>query len=85
MAVEHEALKRSKLSKTSQHGERAPFVRFRRLDKDLAPKDETAQAKQEAKTSDLMNRLGFAELGLIRDFELCRFTHGYTKTPMSYR
>ena len=79
LSVEHEALKRSKLSKTSQHGERAPFVRFRRLDKDLAPKDETAQAKQEAKTSDLMNRLGFAELGLIRDFELCRFTHGYTR------
>ena len=79
LAVEHEALKRSKLSKTSNTGERAPFVRFRRLDKDLAPKDEKAQAKQEAKTADLMNRLGFAEFGLIRDFELCRFTHGYTR------
>lgn len=79
LAVEHEALKRSKLSKTSQSGERAPFVRFRRLDKDLAPKDEAAQAKQEEKTVDLMSRLGFAEFGLIRDFELCRFTHGYTR------
>jgi len=79
LAVEHEALKRSKLSKTSQAGERAHFVRFRRLDKDLAPKDPAVQAKQECKTADLMTRLGFAEFGLIRDFELCKFTHGYSR------
>jgi len=79
LAVEHEALFRSKVSRTSEDGARSPFVRFYRLDQDLAPKSNEAKTTQEAKTLELMSRLGFAELGLIREFELCRFTHGYSR------
>lgn len=79
LSVEHEALIRSKILRTVEDGARAPFVRFARLDQDLAPKREDAKRAQEVRTADLSSRLGFAELGLIRDFELCKFTHGYSR------
>ncbi|WP_243856576.1 hypothetical protein [Paraburkholderia sp. BL6665CI2N2] len=78
LAVEHEALDRGKLSSSSASG-RAPFVRFNHLDNDLAPKDAVAKASQEKETQRLMNKLGLVEFGLIREFDLCRFTHGYTR------
>ena len=78
LAVEHEALTRGKLSAPPDGG-RAKFVRFDHLDNDLAPKDVNGKAAQEAKTKKLMSNLGFADLGLIREFDLCRFTHGYTR------
>jgi hypothetical protein len=83
LSVEHEALMRSKVRATSELGARAPFVRFYKLDSDLAPKNERAKIAQEAKTLELMNKLGLTELGLIREFELCRFTHGYTRVSAS--
>lgn len=79
LAVEHEALVRSKVSRTAEDGVRAPFVRFYRLDQDLAPKNEQDKQAQETKTVELMGKLGLSELGLIREFELCRFTHGYSR------
>lgn len=78
LAVEHEALNRGKLT-ASTDGGRAKFVRFNHLDNDLAPKDAKAKAAQEAETQLLMGKLGIADLGLIREFDLCRFTHGYTR------
>ncbi|SEG10688.1 hypothetical protein [Billgrantia desiderata] len=78
LTVEHEALSRGKLSAATEGG-RAPFVRFNHLDNDLAPKDAAAKAAQERETQRLMNKLGMTELGLIREFDLCRFTHGYTR------
>lgn len=78
LAVEHEALKRGKLS-AAPDGGRAPFVRLNHLDTDLAPKDASAKATQEAETQRLMNKLGLSDIGLIREFDLCRFTHGYTR------
>lgn len=79
LSVEHEALTRSKLSRTAVRGERAPFVRFHHLDNDLAPKDEHDKIAQEQETRRLMGMLGMNELGLIREFDLCKFTHGYTR------
>lgn len=78
LTVEHEALTRGKLS-AAPDGGRAPFVRFNHLDNELAPRDATAKAAQEVETQRLMNKLGLADLGLIREFDLCRFTHGYTR------
>lgn len=78
LAVEHEALRRGKLSEPPQAG-RSAFVRFNHLDNDLAPKNEDAKNAQEAETQVLMTKLGMAELGLIQEFELCKFTHGYTR------
>jgi hypothetical protein len=79
LSVEHEALSRSKLTRTRDESGRSPFVRFQHLDRDLAPKDAGAKQQQELKTGQLMKQLGISELGLIRDFELCRFTHGFTR------
>lgn len=78
LAVEHEALERGKLSAPPDGG-RAKFVRFNHLDNDLAPKTMAAKAAQEPETQRLMGKLGFADLGLIREFDLCRFTHGYSR------
>ncbi|KHK59964.1 hypothetical protein PI86_05930 [Burkholderia sp. A9] len=78
LTVEHEALNRGKLS-AAPDGGRAKFVRFNHLDNDLAPKDASVKAAQEAQTQHLMTKLGIADLGLIREFDLCRFTHGYTR------
>jgi len=78
LAVEHEALASSKLNKATEGG-RSPFVRFNRLDKDLAPKSEVAKGRQETKTNELMAKLGLGDLGLVREFELCKFTHGYSR------
>lgn len=52
---------------------------FQHLDTDLAPPDPTVHREQQALTAKLMKRLGMKEAGLIRDFELCRFTHGYSR------
>ena len=78
LAVEHEALNRGKLAAPIEGG-RARFVRFNHLDKDLAPKTPEAKGHQEAETGRLMGKLGMTELGLIREFDLCRFTHGYSR------
>ena len=79
LSVEHEALRRNKLSRTAVRGERAPFVRFHHLDNDLAPKDEHDKIAQEQETRRLMGMLGMNELGLIRGVRPCKFTHGYTR------
>lgn len=79
LAVEHEALSQSKLGATVTLEGRAPFVRFNRLDNDLSPKTETARTAQQLVTERLMAQAGMADLGLIREFDLCRFTHGFTR------
>ncbi|ABM39977.1 hypothetical protein [Polaromonas naphthalenivorans] len=79
LAVEHEALNRSKLSATAGLEGRAPFVRFNHLDKDLSPSTEALRTEQQQATTRLMGLLGMAEIGLIREFDLCRFTHGFTR------
>lgn len=79
LAVEHEALSRSKLDSLVTLDGRAQFVRFSHLDKDLSPKTEVVKAKQESTTQRLMSAAGMADFGLIREFDLCRFTHGFTR------
>jgi hypothetical protein len=79
LAVEHEALSQSKLDATVTLEGRAPFVRFNRLDKDLSPRTEAARAHQQSMTERLMAQAGMAEFGLIREFDLCKFTHGFTR------
>lgn len=79
LSVEHESLSRSKLSATSLLDGRAPFVRFDRLDRDLAPHSEQELVAQQQVTERLRDALGMADIGLIREFDLCRFTHGYSR------
>lgn len=79
LSVEHEALWRSKLTKTSVAEGRSPFVRFTQPDKDLAPRTQAELDAQKATTARLLEALGMAEMGLVREFDLCRFTHGFTR------
>lgn len=78
LAVEHEALNRGKIS-APLDGRRAKFVRFDHLDNDLAPKQQADKEAQERVTASLKRKLGMVDIGLIREFDLCRFTHGYTR------
>lgn len=79
LAAEHEALSRSKIHATNPVDGRSPFVRFTHLDKDLAPRSKADLASQQDRTSQLLRTLGVEDMGLIREFDLCRFTHGYTR------
>jgi len=79
LAVEHEALKRYKLSAPVMGSGRRPFVRFDALDNDLAPQDKDEQQRQETSTRTLLSRLGLKTMGLIREFDLCRFTYGFSR------
>lgn len=79
LMVEHEALSRSKLkAPTSDYGRR-PFVNFAYPDQDLSPKDEIGRRIQQAETAKYLGKLGFKTMGLIREFDLCRFTYGYSR------
>lgn len=79
LAVEHEALSRSKIHAANPADGRSPFVRFVHPDKDLAPRTKAELSIQQARTSQLLGLLGISDMGLIREFDLCRFTHGFTR------
>lgn len=79
LAIEHEALAQSKLTAPSNSSGRRPFVRFDVLDKDLRPKDDAECASQEVETRNLLTQLGVSTMGLIREFDLCKFTYGYSR------
>jgi hypothetical protein len=79
LAVEHEALRRSKLTKLSVADGRSPFVRFTEPDRDLAPRTKAELDAQKLTTARMLSALGLAEMGLVREFDLCRFTHGFTR------
>ncbi|MCC5812931.1 MAG: hypothetical protein JJU06_21415 [Ectothiorhodospiraceae bacterium] len=78
LAVEHEALERGKL-KVGDAGNKQTFVRFTAMDNDLSPKDPAEKAAQEQETRRLMGQMGIEDMGLIREFDLCQFTYGYSR------
>jgi hypothetical protein len=79
LAVEHEALKQGTIEVATLPGAKAPFVHFSAPDRSLGPKDKDELAKQQDRTQRLLAKLGVSRAGLIREFELCRFTHGFTR------
>lgn len=79
LAVEHEALKQNRLTRAVPTGSRRPFVRFDALDAHLGPENLDERVRIEEATRRRMNQLGIAEMGLIREFDLCRFTFGFTR------
>ena len=79
LAVEHEALRTNRLDRAAADGGRRPFVRFNALDAHLSPESAAEKARLEGETDRRMKQLGMAELGLVREFDLCRFTYGYTR------
>ncbi len=79
LSVEHAMLKRARLDVNETIGGKRRYVSFKRLDNDLSPEslDETAALERAAR--DRLARLGVADMGLIREFDLCRFSFGYTR------
>lgn len=79
LTVEHFALERNKLNVAAAANGRRQFVPFNLLDKDLGPENEREKASLEAETSALFRQLGVEKMGLVREFDLCRFSFGHSR------
>lgn len=79
LSVEHATLKSTKLDVETRSGGKKPYVSFTRLDEDLAPEDKDRTNQVEVDTRNLLDKLGVEDMGLVRDFELCRFSFGYSR------
>ena len=79
LAVEHRALEETKLNPALRSAGKSNFVRFDELDEDLSPSDAQKQRQLETHTRQALNGLGIDVMGLIREFDLCRFTFGYSR------
>jgi len=79
LAVEHAALKSTRLDVETRTNGKKPFVSFTRLDEDLAPEDKDKTDQVQRATCALLDKLGLQDMGLIREFDLCRFSFGYSR------
>lgn len=79
LSVEHAMLKRARLDVTESESGKRRYVSFKQLDEDLAPDSPNERHELEAVARARMTSLGIADMGLIRDFELCRFSFGYSR------
>ena len=79
LALEHKALLETKLDVDARVGGKRAFVNFRDLDEDLSPGEATGKGEMERETGEMLQLLGIETMGLIREFDLCRFSFGYTR------
>ena len=79
LAVEHAALQETRLEVETKVNGRKPYVSFTRLDEDLAPEEHDQTDRKQKETSILLTKLGLADMGLIREFDLCKFSFGYSR------
>ena len=79
LGIEHATLKSTRLDVETKTNGKKPYVSFTRLDEDLAPEDRDQTEKQQVETRDLLDKLGIEDMGLIREFDLCRFSFGYSR------
>ena len=79
LAIEHATLKETRLNVEKLIAGKKPYVSFKHLDSDLSAEmlEDTHEAEWE--TSARLVQLGIADMGLIREFELCRFSFGYSR------
>jgi len=83
LAIEHAALKSTRLDVEAKNNGKKPYVSFTRLDEDLAPEDKDNKCHVQSLTQELLDKLGFEDMGLIREFDLCRFSFGYSRMESS--
>jgi len=83
LGIEHATLKASRLDIETRTGGKRPYVSFARLDEDLAPEDRDEAVRQQETTRALLDRLGLEDMGLIREFDLCKFSYGYSRMEAS--
>jgi len=79
LAIEHAALRTTRLEVETRIGGKRPYVSFARLDEDLAPADRGEAERQQSATRSLLERLGLKDMGLVREFDLCKFSFGYSR------
>ncbi len=79
LAVEHAMLKQTRLDVTETVGGKRRYVSFKNLDADLSPENDVQTAELEGITRERLALLGIADMGIIREFELCRFSFGYSR------
>jgi hypothetical protein len=80
LALEHAVLSRTVLDAPPDAYNRRSFVSFTHPDADLDPNDGSGVDDSVAHTiQQKLDQLGIARMGLIRQFELCRFTYGYSR------
>lgn len=79
LSIEHQTLDDSRLAVKRQTLGKRPFVPFTQLDEDLSPVTTFEKEKQEADAARMLKLLGIERMGLIRDFELCKFSFGYSR------
>ncbi len=79
LAVEHAALKSTRLDVETRMNGKKPYVSFTRLDEDLSPENKDQKDQAQSTTRTLLDKLGLEDMGLIREFDLCRFSFGYSR------
>ena len=79
LSIEHATLDATRLAVESRVNGKKPYVSFTRLDEDLAPESDDERDALQAETQFALTRLGLADMGLIREFDLCRFSFGYSR------
>ena len=73
LAIEHKLLSQARLNIAGE------YVSFKKLDRDLSPEAEEEKEKLEQAAQERFAALGIADMGLIRKFDLCRFSFGYSR------
>jgi len=73
LAIEHKLLSQARLNISSE------YVSFKSLDKDLSPETDEEKRKLESVVLKRLSALGIEDMGLIRKFDLCRFSFGYSR------
>jgi hypothetical protein len=79
LAIEHATLRSTRLDVETRTNGKKPYVSFTRLDEDLAPEDKDQTDQVQAATRALLDKLGIEDMGLVREFDLCRFSFGYSR------
>ena len=79
LSVEHAVLESTRLAVERRDRGKKPYVSFSRLDDDLAPEGSDDREADQRRTQQLLRDLGLADMGLIREFELCRFSFGFSR------
>lgn len=83
LGVEHAALQETRLEVETKNNGKKLYVSFSRLDEDLSPEDNDQTEKQQDLTRNLFDKLGLEDMGLIREFDLCKFSFGYSRMESS--
>lgn len=79
LAIEHATLETTRLGVEKRVNGKKPYVSVMRLDDDLGPEKKADAEAMEEDARGLLDRLGLADLGLIREFDLCKFSFGYSR------